>query len=164
MNALRTFKLSVVVFICYIAQTTFMHSLKIHNAIPNLLVVLVICFSLMELNELVSAVFGLVCGILLDVSGGRVFGVNSLLCMSLAYVCTMVSEKLFKGKFWVSILFVFITSMVYEFLYYLLCFGIWIDAHIFHPALFSIIPTTLYNVCVAVLLFFLIKRLEPSKQ
>ncbi len=164
MDALKTVKISVLIFISYIIQTTLLHSLKVHSIIPNLLVVVVVCFSLIETQGLVSAVLGLVCGLLLDITGGKAFGLSALLCMLLAYFCTVMSDKFFKGKFWVSMLFVLIAGFTYELLYYFLCFGMWAKANVFTSLIDVVIPTTIYNTGIAVPLFFFIKRLRLSRQ
>ena len=118
-------KLGITVFLAFIAQTTLFQNFELFSMIPNLLVVLVICFSLVENRILVSSVFGLICGILLDVASSGVFGVSGLLCMLLALLCTFAGEKFFKGKFWVSMLFVLLAGILYEIVYYVLMLGMW---------------------------------------
>lgn len=159
------FKLGVTVLLAFIAQTSLFHSFEILSIVPNLLVVLVICFSLVETNLISSSVFGLICGLLLDVAdNGEVFGVGALLCMLLALLCTCAGEKLFKGKFWVSMLFVFVASLLYEAVYYVLFLGMWQSGYLLYSLLHVVIPTAVYNLVVAVPLFLIVKRIRPVEQ
>lgn len=157
-------KLGITVFVAFIIQTTLLQNFEVFGIIPNLLVVLVTCFSLIENNMVVSSVFGLICGVLLDVANRGVFGVSGLLCMLLALLCTFAGEKFFKGKFWVSMLFIFVAGNIYELVYYFLMLGMWQSGgHFISSLLYVVLPTAIYNVIVAVPVFFIVKRIRPAQ-
>ena len=158
-------KLGITALLAFITQTSLIHSFEIFSIVPNLLVVLTICFSLVETNLLASSVFGLACGFLLDAAGnGAVFGVNALLCMLLALLCTYAGEKFFKGKFWVSMLFVLVAGMLYEAVYYVLFLGMWQGGYLVYSLVHVVVPTAVYNLVFAVPLFLIVKRLRPAEQ
>lgn len=163
MNALiinRKFKLTLLVIAAVVLQCTLLNFVKIHNVSPNLLVIILVCFSLHEKYMLSSAVFGVICGVMIDILGNGLFGVNALLCMYAAIASTAVSSRFFKGKAIVSLLFVCFFSLCYELAYYVLCVGLWNTGNLLYSIIHVIIPTTAYNTVIAIPLFFLMRRFK----
>lgn len=151
----------VFVFFLTVIQTTLIRSVEIFNVIPNLLLVAVICYSLCK-GDLKALVFGVVCGLVLDFTGGRVVGVNTLLCTYAAFLCYLLHGGLFNNNVFVAAVFVLIISFVYEFLFYMMQFFIWGETDIAFALLHKILPGALYNAVAAVPVYPIMRRLSES--
>lgn len=157
---MKMLKLGVVTFLVYLIQTTFLQYIAINGIIPNLMVALVICFALTQPDYKKPMFYGLACGVLLDFSAETVFGVHALLCMFCALFCEQISTRFFKGKFFVSLLFICVMSFFYETAYFALSFmqydGTPISYALFHIAL----PTMLYNAAVSIVVLLFMRRVS----
>ena len=161
--AKRNVSLAVFVAIMAILQTTVFNHLKIYDVKPNILVIVVVCFSLYEKNILSSSLFGMACGVVLDAVGGGIFGVNAILCMYLAMATTVLSSRLFQGKMSIGLLFTCIFGMLYEFVFYSLCIYLWKKGDYAAAVLDIIFPTVVYNIVLSVPLYFFMKRYQLAE-
>ncbi len=119
---------------------------------PNLILAAAVCFGIRENNYLHSAIFGAVCGILLDYTSGSLFGVATLLCCVCSALITMVGPRVFKAKFAATLLFLLLTSLVYEFFYYVLCYGLWQQSDYWQVLITSVLPSAILCAVSGVLL------------
>ena len=151
--------IALITLVAYLIQSTFLHYFEIGTVIPNLIVVLVVCAALSELPLIHSTVYGAVCGMLLDFSAETIFGINALLCMYSAIICNIVAQKLFKGKFTVNIMFIFIMSFVYEAVYYFLSFSMRQSTNVMTDLLFVALPCAAYNAVLAMGIIFIMQKI-----
>jgi|GEM_PF-4562721 len=158
--AKRNVNLAVFVIVIAVLQTTIFNHLKIYNVKPNILVIVAICFSLYEKSILSAALFGMICGVVLDAIGGGAFGVNAILCMYVSIASTVLSSRFFQGKVSVSLLFTCIFCLVYEVLLYTLCIYLWEKGDYTATMLDIILPTVLYNIILSVPLYFFMRRYQ----
>lgn len=158
MVEMKMLRLGIVTFLIYLIQTTFIQYFAIGGIIPNLMVVFVICFALTQSDYKKPMFYGLACGVLLDFSSETLFGIHALLCMFCALLCEQVSTRFFKGKFFVSLLFVCVISFLYEIAYFALSFMLY-DGVPLTYALFGVaLPTVAYNAVVSVVVLLLMRR------
>lgn len=158
----KMLKLGVVTFLVFLVQTTFLQHIAIHGIIPNLIVVLVICFALTQSDYKKPMFYGLACGVLLDFSAETVFGVHALLCMFCALLCEQASTRFFQGKFFVSLLFICIMSFVYEMAYFALSFMQYSGTPIAYAIVHIALPTMAYNAAVSVVVLLLMRRVSAG--
>lgn len=158
----RYLKIILILVITFILQTTLLGFISIQGVTPNLLLVFAICFASINANITICAVMGGVCGFLLDISGGRVFGVNMLLCIYFCIGCAFLAKKYFRAKLKVTFVFTFMVSALYQMLYYLLYIGIWGNGNFINTFITIILPSLLYDSAVCIIMYFILKKLLPK--
>ena len=140
-----------------ILQTTVLRGIQIFHVIPNLLLIMTVSYSLTH-GSYRAFFVGILCGLLLDLFGGRTIGMNTLLFALIVYFCVFISDSLFSNNAFVSMVFVFFLTIPYELLTYLFYFVIW-NHGAFGFAIFSkILPAALYNFLFTLVLYPLVKR------
>ncbi len=150
--------MAVFIFVITVLQSTVIRGIEVFNAVPNLLFITVICYSLL-CGDYSAIAFGVVCGLLLDITGGRIVGLNTLLCTFAAYFCICVSGNLFNNNAFVSMVFVLLLSIPYELITYLLYFAIWGHGSFFYALLAHVLPAALYNFVVTLLVHPIVRKI-----
>lgn len=156
---MRYFKISVMLIIAYVVQTAILSKIRIGGVVTNLVLAILVCFSLKEENFLKSGILAAAAGLAVDASAGTIMGFNSLLCMGCAMICSLFGVKFFKGKFGVVMIFVFVISILYETVYYIFAFAIWYDTNLIYCFIYVILPTALINVIAAAIVYKPIDRI-----
>lgn len=150
---MRYFKISVMLLIAYILQISVFSKVHLFGVCANLVLTILICFSLKEENWLkigiLSAVVGLFCG----ASEGAAMGFSSLLLMALSMLCSILASRFFKGKFVVSVLFVFFSSLLYECVYYVFGFALWHSTDALYCIVCVVVPSALVNTVFGAVLY-----------
>ncbi|MBR7164263.1 MAG: rod shape-determining protein MreD [Clostridia bacterium] len=154
---------AILIFVLTILQTTVIQGIEVFHVIPNLLLITVVCYSLLH-GDYSALVVGVVCGFLLDINGGRVVGMNALLCTVLAYVCICVSGSLYSNNGLIAMIFVLIFSLFYELIVYIFYFAIWGQGAFFYALFCKILPAAVYNGLATILLYPLVRRLTVFNQ
>lgn len=153
----------IFILLLTVVQTTILRGIEIMGVIPNLLIVAVICYALLNQTR-PGLVFGLICGVVLDCIGGRLIGVNTLLCLYMSYLCGLTSERLFNNNIFVAILFVVALSLLYEAISYLLNYLIWGDTAFVFAIFGKIIPASVYNGLLTFVVYPIVARLSPRRE
>lgn len=142
----------VLVFLLAVLQTTLVHGISVFHTVPNLLFIAVVCYSLLH-ADYSALVFAAACGLLLDVTGGRAIGINTLFCLYAAYFCIRISGSLFNNNVFVSMVFVMLLSVPYELFTYVLYFAVWGHGTFGYALLCKIVPAVLYNFVMTLLIY-----------
>ncbi len=158
---MKYIKTAVLLLVLLLLQTTFMKNWFGQTA-PNLILATAVCFAVRENDYLHSAIFGIVCGILLDYTSGALFGVATLLCTVCCALITMISPHVFKAKFAATVLFLFVTALAYEFFYYILCFGLWQQSDYWQVLLDCVLPSAAYCAVAGSLLMPMVRKLADA--
>lgn len=151
--------IAIVTAVAYLIQITFIHYIEIYTVVPNLMIIVLVCAALSEQDVIRTALYGVMYGMLLDFSAETIFGINSLLCMYTALLCNIAGQKLFKGKFLVNILLVFVMSFIYEAAYYALSFSMRESSNALMDLLYVAIPTAAYNGVLSMGIIFGMKKI-----
>lgn len=159
---MKIFQLTLITLAAYILQTTVLHQLL--PVVPNLLMSLAVCYALVGRRLSYAAIYGAACGLLLDISCRNVFGLHILMCLYISLLTAYVSGKFFKGKFITSVAFVAAASFLYEFAYYVLCFGMWGVGSAASALVSVVLPVTGLNTLVCAVLFFVMRHVTPEEQ
>lgn len=147
----------VSLFIALILQTTLMRELDFFGISPSLILVMVICFSLM--NDIIpSAIFAVVAGLLLDIYGGRIIGFNTLLMMYLSLGVVMFGREFFRETPRASSALVAIGTFVYELIYFTFSIAIFGGSHYFYMIVRVILIESVYNAAVAIPIYFYVSK------
>lgn len=147
----------VFLFVAFILQTTLIQNLKIFNVAPSLLLVTVVCFSL--INDIVpSAVFAVVAGFLLDISAGRVIGLNALLMMYLSFAVVVAGQDLFRETSRSAAFLIMICTVIFETVFAFFNFAIFSKPSVWYTILRVVLVEAVYNGIVAIPIYLLFCR------
>ncbi len=154
----RRYVLSYVsLFVALILQTTLIGELTFFGVAPSLMLVLVVCFSLM--NEcLPSAVFAAVAGLLLDISGGRIIGFNALLMLYLSLGVVFIGQEFFRETPRAAAMLVVVSTFCYELIYFIFSFAIFGGSHFFYMIARVILIESVYNAVTAIPIYFYVNK------
>lgn len=151
-KAVKCLFVALYVFLLLIIQTTVLDGLRIFGVMPNLLLVAVICYSLIT-SDVKGLAFGAVCGLLLDITGGRIIGINTILCTYASFCCVWMCDKLYNNNEIIATIFAFIITFVYSIIVYFFNFIIWGESDILFVLLRKIIPEMIYNGVLAIFVY-----------
>lgn len=161
---MKYLRLALITLAAYILQNTALKYISVFGIVPNIMVVFVICYSLNNKNFISAVIYGLLCGFALDCASQTLFGLHALLSIGCASLCTEMSERFFKGKYIVKIMFAFVLSFVYEALYYGLSYALYNETPYFKMLLFTALPTAVYNTVLAMPLLLYIRRNNTDEE
>jgi len=153
----------IMIFILTVLQTTIVQGFEIFHVVPNLLFITVVCYGILH-GDYGALAVGIACGLLLDITGARVVGMNTLLCALAAYFCICVSDSLFNNNVLVAMVFVLVLSIPYELIIYIFNFVIWGRGNFVYALFCKVLPGAVYNFLVTVLLYPIIKRVTFFRQ
>ena len=139
-------------------QTTIIRGIEVFHVIPNLLFIIVICYGLLH-DDYSSLVVGVVCGLILDLFGGRTPGINTLLCAFAACFCMSISDNLFNHNAIVSMVFVLLLTIPFELLTYIFYFVIWGKGIIWYAIICKILPAAIYNFLFTLIVHPIVKAI-----
>jgi len=143
------------VIFCALQTTVFEH-LKLFGTRPNLLIALVVCVALAH-GALAGGAVGLLCGVVSDIMGCGVFGINSLLMMYLGAGIGFFSSSFYRIRSIVVFIFAFAASFTYKIIYYFLVFYIWGKGAMLFAVVNEVLPGSLYTAIASV---FIIKIIQ----
>lgn len=150
------------VLLLTVLQTTVLRAAELFGVIPNLLLSAVVCYSLTK-GDYKALVFGIGCGLLLDCFGGRVVGMNTLLCFYVSLICVLLYGDLFNNNAFVAMLFVLLLSVPYEFLIYFFSLFIWGETDIVYALLYKVLPCAVYNALATFFVYPFTRALALAK-
>lgn len=154
-------KTAAFLLVLLLLQTTFF-KIMFGTMAPNLLLAAAICFAIRENDYIHSAVFGLCCGVLLDYTSGALFGVATLLCTICCALITMLGPHMFKAKFAANLLLLFVTAMIYEFFYYVFCYGLWEQSNYWQVLFTSVLPSAVFGTAAGLLMMPVMRHIAAS--
>lgn len=116
---------------------------------PYFIIPLAIAVSMRE-QEFASSVFGIICGFMLDISIGTLFGFYAVCLMPCCFLTSLFSRNLIKVNFLNHIIFTAAATLISFSMYYLFNYAIWntegreiIISKILVPSFFATVITAL---------------------
>ncbi|QGG47260.1 rod shape-determining protein MreD [Heliorestis convoluta] len=106
-------------FLSAVLQTTLFHSLSIQGIGPNLVLILVIFYSLLQ-GSRSGSIFGVLAGLFLDLFSGRYIGLNILTMAAVGGLIGLIEGRLYKDNLLVPMGAVFVGTIAFNLLAYLL--------------------------------------------
>lgn len=147
-----------ILLLLLILQTTLLPMLSIMSAVPNILLVLCICFSLAHGGP-AALVFSVFAGLLQEALNGGAMGYNALLYLLLSWICVCLSDRWNGRRMLLALPIVFIFTLVHACFCWSAMFILW-NQHGFGGFLLRhILPSALYNTVIAPVFIFLVNRL-----
>ncbi|HZJ84673.1 MAG TPA: rod shape-determining protein MreD [Syntrophomonadaceae bacterium] len=147
---MRYFVLILLPFLSLFLQSTIFSFLSIKGAIPNLVLIFVVFFALLNSNRNRSAAYGFLCGLLVDLYIGRFICMNALALGATAFFIGSFEGRVFKENLLVGTIAVAAGICLNNFFLFLLSL---IYFNVFHfdvNLLSNILYQGLYNVLLAI--------------
>ncbi|MBR2476506.1 MAG: rod shape-determining protein MreD [Clostridia bacterium] len=139
--------------VALVLQTTLVKEIAIFGISPMLVLVLVVCFSLMN-DSIPSAIFAVIAGLLLDVAGNRAFGLNALMMMYLSLGVSTVGREFFQDTSRSAIILVFVGTLLYETVYFICNFLIFGSGHFWYMLWRVTLVEAVYNAILTILVYY----------
>lgn len=153
---MQKLKLVLWIAILFILQTCLGLYIAVGEIAPELLFVFAIGYALHERNEKLRFIVPVICGALVDLTGGRIFGVSVLIYTLTALGGVWVTDLFYRTGMLFRFPLLFVLSMLGSTVYFLCNISVFGQmGNVFGKI---IVPTACYNTVSAILIFPLIKR------
>jgi rod shape-determining protein MreD len=139
-----------------VLETNILNGFKIFGAKPNLVISLVIAAAVTE-NERYAAVFGMVCGFIVDSSAGSPFFFSGIYYFFAAYISGIITKYYFTRSLFTMGVLILPVCAVRGIINMFYLIGIWSDFHLGEAFLRYILPEYIYTVALAPAVYFLVK-------
>lgn len=149
----------LVVFVCFVLQTTLFQTLALADVVPNLLLIATVAYGYMG-GEKEGILVGLLCGLLIDLFFGSVIGLNSLILMIIGYLNGVLNKIYYTDDLTIPLIIICISDIFYNFLYYMFEFLLRGRLNLFFYLKRIILPEVVYTVLISVILYKLLHTLH----
>lgn len=109
----------------------------------------------MREHEFVSSIFGIICGFMLDISIGTLFGFFAVFLMPCCFLSSLLSRNLIRVNFVNHIIFTTASMLIIFFMHYLFNYMIWNTSGREIIIFRVLIPSFIATVVTAPLMYFL---------
>ncbi|CFX80796.1 Cell shape-determining protein MreD [Syntrophomonas zehnderi OL-4] len=145
---MRYFLLAILPFLAIFLQSTFFNSYSIKGAVPDIVLVFVIFYALLNGGRK-GAYYGLCCGLLEDLFIGRFIGINAIAKAITAYVIGILQGRVFEENVIVGIIGVILGSIINAGLLLVLVLLNFSAFNVNELLFMDMLYQTLYNALVA---------------
>ncbi|MCI8363875.1 MAG: rod shape-determining protein MreD [Eubacterium sp.] len=149
----------VIIFIGFILQTTALHAIELADVVPNILLILTVCYSYMR-GRTSGLLTGFLCGLLLDMQFGNVIGLYAFVFMTIGFLCGYCQKIYFTDNYILPCVLVGISDLFYGIYYYVTEFLVRGRLYLGFAFTSVILPEIIYTLIVSVLIFRLLNILE----
>ena len=158
----------LMIIICFILQNTVFQALALASISPNLLVILTSSMGLMR-GKKEGMLVGFLCGFLLDIFYGDLFGFYALVYMYIGYVNGFFNKIFYDDDIKLPMLVISASEFLYSLIVYVFLFLIRTRFNFGYYFIHIIIPELVYTIVVTLFLYRLIngvnRKLEqPEKR
>jgi len=151
--------LSVLLLVSTMLQTNIVGNIEIFGVEPNLFIIMITGFALLN-GPFEGAIVGFIAGLIQDVIIGNSVGGFALLGMYLGMIIGISNKRFVKDSLIIAVPFVFISTILYEAVFYIFSFYLKGDNNVLFAFRNIILPEALYNSVITLGLFPLIVYLE----
>ncbi len=155
----RKIILAVLMFLCFVLQTTLFRQFAVASIVPNLLLILTVSFAFMR-GKKEGLFVGFFCGLFMDLSMGELIGVNAMIYMCVGYANGFCCHIFYDDDIRMPIFFVALSDLAYGTATYLMLFLLRGRLDFFYYLGRIIIPEVLYTVIVTILIYKLLYRIN----
>jgi rod shape-determining protein MreD len=149
----------LIVLIGYLFQTTTAHAFKLAYVVPNMMLILTVCYAYMR-GRTSGILIGFLCGFLLDTQFGSVIGLYAFGFMTIGFLCGYCQKIYFTDNYILPCILVGISDLFYGLYYYVTEFLVRGRLYFDFAFLSKILPETIYTMLVSVIVFRLLNVLE----
>ncbi len=148
----RKITVFIIIFVCFLLQTTLFQALALASISPNILIVVVSSFGFMR-GRKEGMYIGFVTGLLFDVFYGTILGFYAMVFMYVGYCNGMFRKFFFPDDIKLPMLLISGSDIVYNIAVYILKFLFRGQFHFTYYLLHIIIPELVYTVIIMIMLY-----------
>lgn len=152
----------IIVIAALIIQATVMPLLAFHGVQPDLLLIVVVSSSLL-LGKDQGVSIGFFSGLLQDLVGGNIFGLNTLSKLITGYLFGMAERKVFKEHILLPVLAMAVATICNSAISFILLFLLGYKIELMSAVINTVLPLLMYNVIVAIPVHQVIYRVSQIK-
>ncbi|MBQ7926289.1 MAG: rod shape-determining protein MreD [Lachnospiraceae bacterium] len=164
---LRKVITGLLIFLCFLLQSSVFPAISFAGIIPNLLIILTASFGFMR-GEESGMLVGFFCGMLTDVLYGDILGFYALIYLYIGFVNGKFSRIFYKEDIKLPICLIVVSDLTYGLMIYLLVFLLRGRFDFIYYFTRVIIPECIYTIVVTIVLYPLIllinNRLEIGER
>lgn len=151
----------LIIFVCFLLQTTLFQALALASISPNLLVVVVSSFGFMR-GRKEGMYIGFFTGLVFDAFYGTMLGFYSLVFMYIGYCNGMFRKFFFPDDIKLPMLLISASDIVYNIAVYVLKFMFRGQFHLSYYLLHIIMPELVYTVLVMIVLYPILLKINQK--
>ncbi len=140
----RKIVVTLLVFICFLLQSTVFHALAFGNIVPNLMIVLTASFGFMR-GEKSGLLIGFFSGFFIDIFFGEVLGFYALLYMYIGYTNGKFNRIFYPEDIKLPMVLITVSDLFYGIICYILLFLMRAKFNIGYYFVHIILPEIVYN-------------------
>lgn len=155
----RYILVGLLIFICFLLQSTVFQSLDFGGIVPNLLIVLTASFGFMS-GDVAGLIIGFICGLLCDICYGDVIGFQALIMMYIGYLNGKFSGIFYPEDVKLPLALIVLSDFSFGVVNYFLLFLMRgrLDFPFYLKTI--IIPEVIYTTIVTLLLYPIIMKIN----
>lgn len=155
----RKFTAALLIFICFVLQTSVFPHFAFNGIVPNLLVVLTASYGFMQ-GKKSGLLTGFFSGLLLDIFYGSVIGFYALIYMWVGYANGNLKKVFFPEDIKLPMFMIFISDLACGMICYLFLFLLRGRFHMQFYIIHIILPEVVYTVLISMVLYPIILKLN----
>ncbi len=148
----RKITIFLIIFVCFLLQTTLFQALSLASISPNLLIVVVSSFGFMR-GRKEGMYIGFIAGFVFDAFYGPILGFYALVYMYVGYCNGMFRKFFFPDDIKLPMLLISASDIVYNVAVYVLKFLFRGQFHFVYYLFHIMIPELVYTLVVMILLY-----------
>lgn len=152
----------IIVIVALTIQATVMPLLAFQGVQPDLLLIVVVSSSLL-LGKDQGVSIGFFSGLLQDLVGGNIFGLNTLSKLITGYLFGMAERKVFKEHIFLPVLAMVVATICNSAISFILLFLLGYKIELMSAIINTVLPLLMYNVVVAIPVHQVIYRVSQIK-
>ena len=157
----------LIIFICFLIQSTILKAFELGTIRPNLLLVVVTAFGFIR-GKKTGIWVGFVCGLFADVFWGNILGFYTFIYVIIGYINGSFRRLFYDEDIKLPLALVGMSEMIYGIMVYFCMFMLKGEFEFAYYLFHIIIPELVYTVLITLVLYHIIlylnRRLEEEEQ
>lgn len=149
---MKGIKLFFIIVGVYLLQTVVVQEINFWGISPNLFLV-VTCGISFLFGSTTGGVCGLIFGLLQDMNMGRAIGLNGFLFMHIGIIMGQFNKRFFKDNYVVALIFIALSTMVYELLVYIFGAFVYSQEFVFGILLVKLLIRAFLNMLAGLIIY-----------
>lgn len=155
----RCITIGIIIFICFLCQSTVFHFIELAGVVPNLLLIVSMSFGLMR-GRREGVLVGFFCGLLVDIFFGTAMGPYAFIYMTLGYVNGFFHRIYYVEDVLLPMIMITINDFAYNIMVYILFFMLRNRLDFLGYLSKVIIPEMVYTIIVTLFFYKLLVKIN----
>ncbi len=149
----------VIILLAFLLQTTTFQSLALADVVPNLLLIVTVCYGYLR-GRTSGLLTGFVCGLLLDMQFGTVVGLYAFIMMTLGFLVGFCRKMYFTDSLILPSVLLTASDLIYGIYCYVTEFLLRGKLNFGFAFVHKIFPEAIYTALVGILIYRILAWLE----